>query len=102
VSVTLRGDEARLDASAVALAEVEDHLRELIRSRGVDPSRDAAGARRLVREALDTYSEQTLGGLLPTIADVDDAADRLYDVVAGAGPLQRYLDDPEIEELWIK
>ena len=43
-----------------------------------------------------------LSGLLPTIADPLQAAATLYDRVAGAGPLQRYLDDDEIEEIWIK
>jgi pilus assembly protein CpaF len=55
----------------------------------------------LVQEALDAYGERTLAGLLPTIADPERAASALYDRVAGAGPLQRYLDDPEVEEIWI-
>jgi len=25
----------------------------------------------------------------------------VYDAVAGFGPLQRHLDDPEVDELWI-
>ena len=99
--MTLRADDARLDPAAVALAEVEDQLRQLIRSRGIDPARDAGTARRLVQEALDDYGERTLGGVLPTIADPEGAATALYDRVAGAGLLQRYLDDPEIEEIWI-
>jgi pilus assembly protein CpaF len=101
VLVTLRADDARLTASSTALAEVEAQLRDLIRSRGVDPSKDVATARLLVQEALDTYGERTLGGDLPTIADTTDAARTLYDSVAGAGPLQRYLDDPDVEEIWI-
>ena len=100
--MTLRADDARPDPSAVAFAEVEEHVRQLIRLRGVDPSRDTALARRLVQEALQAYGERTMAGLLPTIADPESAATLLYDRVAGAGPLQRYLDDPEIEEIWIK
>ena len=96
--MTLR-DETRVHASHAALASVEDELRALIRSRGIDPAKDPQAARLLVQEALDEYGERTLGGLLPTIGDHEDAANRLYDVVAGAGPLQRYLDDPEVEEI---
>jgi pilus assembly protein CpaF len=99
--VTLRVDDARPDPAATALATVEEELRELIRSRGIDPARDAAAARGLVAEALGAYTERTLAGQLPTIADADAAARRLYETVAGFGPLQRYLDDPEVEEIWI-
>ena len=98
--MTLRAVDARLDASTAALAEVEDQLRWLIRSRGIDPARDAGKARQLVQEALDAYGERTLAGVLPTIADPDGAANALYDRVAGAGPLQRYLD-PDIQAIWI-
>jgi pilus assembly protein CpaF len=101
VSVTLRVEDVRPDPAALALAEVEDQLRELIRTRGIDPSRDAAAARLLVQEALASYGERTFGGELPTINDPEQAARTLYDSVAGAGPLQRYLDDPDIEEIWI-
>jgi pilus assembly protein CpaF len=100
--VTLRVDDARPDPAATALATVEEELRELIRSRGIDPARDAAAARGLVAEALGAYTERTLAGQLPTIADTDAAARRLYKTVAGFGPLQRYLDDPDVEEIWVK
>ncbi|MDQ1673780.1 MAG: pilus assembly protein CpaF [Frankiaceae bacterium] len=99
--MTLRADDARAEPASAALAEVEDELRRLIRSRGIDPSRDTGLARALVEEALSAYGDRTLSGVLPTIADHDAAARQLYDVVAGAGPLQKFLDDPEIEEIWI-
>ncbi|HVE62507.1 MAG TPA: ATPase, T2SS/T4P/T4SS family, partial [Mycobacteriales bacterium] len=38
---------------------------------------------------------------LPPVADRVRAAREVYDSVAGFGPLQRYLDDPTIEEVWI-
>jgi pilus assembly protein CpaF len=56
----------------------------------------------LVQEALDAYGERTSAGLLPTVADPERAAAALYHRVAGAGPLQRYLDDDEVEEIWLK
>ena len=84
------------------MAEVESQLRELIRTRGIDPSKDAASARLLVQEALDDYGERSFAGDLPTIEDPAHAARTLYDSVAGAGPLQRYLDDDSVEEIWIK
>ena len=35
------------------------------------------------------------------LADVDAASRAVWDTVAGFGPLQRFLDDPSVEEIWI-
>jgi pilus assembly protein CpaF len=47
------------------------------------------------------YDERSLSSTLPALPDPLLAARVVYDAVAGFGPLQRYLDDPEVEELWI-
>jgi len=84
-----------------AVALVEDEVRELVRRRGVDPAADAGGVRRLVDEVIADYEERTLTGSLPPLADSRLAARQVYDAVAGLGPLQPYLDDPTVEEVWI-
>jgi hypothetical protein len=38
---------------------------------------------------------------LPPIADPEAVVRDVLDRVAGFGPLQRYLDDPEVEEIWV-
>ncbi len=38
---------------------------------------------------------------MPAILDRQEAAKQVMDVVAGFGPLQRYFDDPTVEEIWI-
>ena len=38
---------------------------------------------------------------MPALADASQVAAQVYDAVAGFGPLQRHLDDPEVEEIWI-
>ena len=35
------------------------------------------------------------------LSDAPSAARSVYDAVAGHGPLQRPLDDPEVEEIWV-
>jgi pilus assembly protein CpaF len=57
--------------------------------------------RRLVEEVVADYEERTLTSSLPPIFDRGATAKTVYDAVAGFGPLQRYLDDPQIEEIWI-
>jgi pilus assembly protein CpaF len=80
---------------------VEAEVRELIRRSGVDPVHDLAGTRDLVHEAVLDYDERSLGGGLPALGDVPATVKQLLDTVAGLGPLQQYLDDPAVEEIWI-
>ena len=80
---------------------VEAEVRELVRRRGLDPFEDRAGVRRLVDEVIADYDDRALSSALAPLPDTGAAARTVYDSVAGFGPLQRYLDDPEIEEIWI-
>jgi pilus assembly protein CpaF len=84
-----------------ALARVEEEVRELVRRSGVDPVRDGRAARALVEEAVGDYEERSLSGNLPPLGDRDAAVRRVWDAVAGFGALQRFLDDPEVEEIWV-
>ena len=83
------------------VAIVAEEVRELIRRRGVDPAKDAPGVRRLIEDAVADYDERTMSGQLPPLADVAATVKRVLDDVAGFGPLQPYLDDPSVEEIWI-
>jgi pilus assembly protein CpaF len=80
---------------------VEAEVRELIRRGGVDPVRDHQAIRTLVQDAVLDYDERSLAGGLPTLVDVSGAVKHVMDAVAGLGPLQPYLDDPKVEEIWI-
>ena len=86
-----------MDAVGIVAGEV----RELIRRRGVDPSRDVLVLRRLVEDAVADYDERSLHGGLPALPDLGEATKSVLDAVAGFGPLQQYLEDPTIEEIWI-
>lgn len=80
---------------------VELEVRELVRRRGIDPFSDRGAVRRLVDEVVADYDERTLTSTLPSLGDPRQAARVVYDSVAGFGPLQRHLDDPQVEEIWI-
>ena len=83
----------------VAILEAE--VRELVRRRGIDPVRDRAGIVALVSDAMADYDERSVAGAVPPLPDPGAAHRTVVDAVAGFGPLQRYLDDPEVEEVWI-
>jgi pilus assembly protein CpaF len=84
-----------------AIAVVEDEVRELVRRRGLDPVADPAAVRRLVDEVVADYDERSVTGALPQLVDTRQAARVVFDSVAGFGPLQKFLDDPTVEEVWI-
>jgi pilus assembly protein CpaF len=84
-----------------AVGTVETEVRELIRRSGLDPARDTRELDRLVRDAVTDYDERSLHGGLPSLPNIEDAVKSVIDAVAGFGPLQRYFDDPQIEEIWI-
>jgi pilus assembly protein CpaF len=84
-----------------ALDVVDGEVRELIRRRGLDPCTDPGPVRVLVRDVVADYSERSLTSALPPIVDSESVVRDVLDLVAGFGPLQRYLDDPEVEEICI-
>jgi pilus assembly protein CpaF len=81
--------------------QLEQRVRDLVRERGLDPVRDRAGLRELVREALDEHDDRALRGHVAPLPDRAGSARALEDAVGGLGPLQAYLDDPQVEEVWI-
>ena len=80
---------------------VEAEVRELVRRRGLDPVEDRLAVRRLVDEVITDYDDRTLTSTLNPLTDPRTTARDVYDAVAGFGPLQRHLDDPTVEEIWI-
>lgn len=84
-----------------AATAVEDEVRNRVRVRGIDPLTDPASVRRVVDEVLADYAERSLSSQAFPITDGEAVARDVVDAVAGLGPLQRYLDDPEVEEIWI-
>jgi pilus assembly protein CpaF len=89
------------DGHGGALDLVEAEVRELVRRRGLDPASDPESVRLLVDDVIADYHERELGSSLPPLGDRGHVARAVLDAVAGFGPLQRYLDDPSVEEIWI-
>ncbi len=86
---------------ATTLHGLEEDVRELIRRRRLDPTRDDLEVRDLVGEVLDEYDERALVGGLEPLGDRREVRRAILESVAGFGPLQPYLDDPSVEEIWI-
>jgi len=84
-----------------ATEHIHDEVRELIRRRGVDPISDQRATRALIDEVIAHYDERVFTSSLPPLTDRVGTARFVFDSFAGFGPLQRFLDDREIEEIWV-
>ncbi|MBD8078051.1 CpaF family protein [Cellulosimicrobium arenosum] len=88
-----------VDEHPIGVLEAE--VRELVRRRAVDPVRDRATVDQLVRDVVADYETRGSLGAVSPLVDPAGARRAVLDAVAGLGPLQPYLDDPAVEEIWI-
>lgn len=77
---------------------IESESRELIRRRGVEAS--AQQLEPLIREIVEDYEERAASGAVRSLADADHAIAEVAARIGGFGPLQEFLDDDSIEEIW--
>lgn len=73
----------------------ETWVRDALSTRGIDPLTDGRGVRQVVEEALERFPGQS------SDADREDEVRSLLAEVVGFGPLQQFLDDPGVEEVWV-
>ena len=89
------------DAHADLVESLDQRVREAVRHEGVDPQRDTTVVRRLAEAVVRAHDERSLTGVVAPVSDVDAMVGELVARVAGFGPLQQFLDDPTVEEVWI-
>lgn len=86
---------AMVDAPSV----IEAESRELIRRRGLDSRAEQLES--LIREVVADYERRAASGAVPMLRDEDSVVAAVAARIGGFGPLQEFLDDPAIEEVWI-
>jgi pilus assembly protein CpaF len=91
----------RQDSHGELVETLDGQVRERVRADGVDPQRDAGLVRRIAEDVVRRHDERSLTGAVVPIADPDGVVGELIARVSGFGPLQPFLDDPEVEEIWI-
>jgi pilus assembly protein CpaF len=91
----------RQDSHGELVELLDGQVRERVRSDGVDPQRDTGVVRRIAGDVVRRHDERSLTGAVVPVADPDGVVGELVARVSGFGPLQPFLDDPEVEEVWI-
>ncbi len=89
------------EAQGQLIEELDSLVREGVRGAGVDPQRDAFVVRRIAEDVVRAHDERSLTGAVSPIDDPNALVGELLARVSGFGPLQPFLDDPTIEEIWI-
>ncbi|MCG7426896.1 Flp pilus assembly complex ATPase component TadA [Helcobacillus sp. ACRRO] len=82
-----------------AVAIIEAESRDSIRMRGIETGSDALEA--LIREVFADYEARAARGEVPTVRDPESVVSDVAARIGGFGPLQPFLDDPTVEEIWI-
>src|SRR5699024_8613431 len=83
-----------------SLDELTAMLRAAVRGEGIDPQCDTTRVRRLAEGLVRERDEASLTGRVTSVGDKPAVVEEMVARVAGFGPLQRLLDDPEVEEVW--
>jgi hypothetical protein len=89
------------DTREALVERLDAQVRELVRRDGVDPQRDALVVRRIAEAVVRDHDERSLTGQVSPVAEPSVVIGELVARVSGFGPLQQFLDDPTVEEIWI-
>lgn len=80
---------------------LDEQVRLVVRREGIDPQADPALVRRLAEQVVRAHDDRSLTGQVAAVPDVSAMVGELVARVSGFGPLQPFLDDPAVEEIWI-
>ncbi|MCX6396178.1 MAG: ATPase, T2SS/T4P/T4SS family [Propionibacteriales bacterium] len=80
---------------------LQAQLRATVRRTSLDPLEFPERVRALAAEVVAEHDRLSLNGSQVPVPDPAGMVEELVAGVCGFGPLQRYLDDDEVEEIWI-
>lgn len=80
---------------------LDAQVRARVRQERLDPQIEAGSVRTIAEQVVAAHDRLSLTGQVPSLADPAAVVAELVARVAGFGPLQPYLDDPAVEEIWL-
>ncbi|MBA2774729.1 MAG: CpaF family protein [Nocardioidaceae bacterium] len=84
-----------------AIEALDADVRDEVRRSGIDPLTQVETVRRFAQSVVRAHDDRSLSGAVRPLDDPERMVAELVARVAGFGPLQAYLDDPAVEEVWI-
>jgi pilus assembly protein CpaF len=86
---------------AVVVETLDAQVRAVVRRDGVDPQREVHLVRSIAEQVVRAHDERSLTGAVTPVVDPSGVVGELVARLSGFGALQTYLDDPEVEEVWV-
>ena len=86
---------------ATDTASLAEQVRSRVREEGIDPVRESSVVRQIAEDVARAHDERSLTGAVAPLDDLSRVVGDLVSSVSGFGPLQAYLDDPTVEEIWV-
>jgi len=83
------------------VGDLDQEVRSVVRREGLDPQLDTTRVRRIAEEVIRAHDERSLTGVVTPVPDPASVVGELVARVSGFGPLQPFLDDPAVEEIWV-
>ena len=83
------------------VADLDQQVRAVVRREGVDPQLDVLRVRRIAEQVVRAHDERSLTGVGVPVPDPVAVVGELVARVSGFGPLQPFLEDSRVEEIWI-
>jgi len=87
-----------VESSTSALS---DRVRDLVRQRRIDPRTDAVSVRQAALDVIAEHESRSLTGAVRSLDEPELVIGQIVADVSGFGPLQQFLDDDTVEEIWI-
>lgn len=87
--------------SPALVDQLDAQVRAAVRRDGVDPQREVHLVRDIAEQVVRAHDERSLTGAVAPVPDAGGVVGELVARVSGFGALQPYLDDPDVEEIWI-
>lgn len=87
-----------MESSTSALS---DRVRDLVRQRRIDPRTDATSVRQVALDVIAEHESRSLTGAVRSLDEPELVIGQIVADVSGFGPLQQFLDDDSVEEIWI-
>ncbi|KQV75844.1 pilus assembly protein CpaF [Aeromicrobium sp. Root344] len=87
-----------MESSTSALS---DRVRDLVRQRRIDPRTDAVSVRQAALDVIAEHESRSLTGAVRSLDEPELVIGQIVADVSGFGPLQQFLDDDTVEEIWI-
>lgn len=95
------GGHSAAGGSSADHLPLADRVRSAVREQHIDPRTNPRAVHDVASQVVAEHERRSLTGTVAALDEPERVVGNIVADVAGFGPLQEFLDDPQIEEIWI-